>query len=77
MIKRVPTSIFVSKEEAFAVVQLFGISKTSGGILQEFLKMLGDKYGYDWTTCEIAPSGEVIQVVQDKNDRDVGVGGVS
>jgi hypothetical protein len=72
--KKIPTEIFVTKEESFAVVQFFGIANTARGILQEYLKLLGAKYGFNWQECEIAPSGEVIQVVDDgKKDELTGV----
>lgn len=79
--RRIPTGVFVEAMEAKKAIQLFGEyhehkenpieERTRKQVLNDYLKELSKKYNYeeDWLDVEIAPNGEIIHIVRDK-DRD-------
>lgn len=79
--KRVPTGVFVEADEAKQAIQLFGEYHDTTDDnerlkrkdrLNTYLKFLATKYAYEWSEHEIAPNGEVIRVVKDKQPEGVG-----
>lgn len=83
-VRRIPTGIFVEPLEAKQAIQLFGEyhefkendeeRPKRKEKLNNYLIELAKKYNYenDWLNCEIAPNGEVIRVVKDKEPEGVG-----
>ena len=71
MTRKVPTGIFVNDREREDAIQLYGIymdvqTDYNKMKLNNHLKKLAEKYGYVWNENEIAPNGEVIHVVEEK-----------
>lgn len=70
MSKLKPTGRYVEYAESFTATQLFGKyhaeqSQENKTTLNNFLQSLGVKYGYNWTKHQIAPDGEIIEVIEE------------
>jgi len=69
--KTEPTGIKITAEEAAALTQSIGLSQTLGNpsmviVHNMLLKLLGEKYKYDWLNVEINPiTCDVLKRVED------------